>query len=378
MLVAAGAVLVDRTARSSNGPNPRPDLQRTIDGLVTGRSRIAPGVTAFVSGPHGTWAGSSGLSNVTTGEQMRPDARLRLESVSKLWTATLILQLAGQRKLALDDTVARWLPGLLPYGNRITLRQLLNHTSGIVCTNDITKDPQRYLNEVENPALRAKIRSATAALSKEPGLEISPRLWVDYAAEIPLRTAPGTAYHYSNIGYMVAGLVAERVSGESLAALVREGISQPLGLVTAAYDPHSFITGPHAHGYSLGANGKVTDATTWTIGLGANGGIVSSAADEARFLTALMKGELLKPAQLTALKTPTAASGDYGLGTGVDPTGCAGIAYGHNGGGDGFESNVFVSGDGTRVAVLLLNGRPLDGHGDGVAFEAMRRLYCAA
>ena len=86
---------------------------------------------------------------------------------------------------------------------------------------------------------------------------------------------------------------------------------------------------------------------------------------------------MLGPAQLAALKKPSAHS-NYGLGTGVDKSGCAGTAYGHNGGGDGFETNVFVSGNGDRVAVLLLNGRTADNSGDAVAFMAMNQLYCAA
>ena len=86
---------------------------------------------------------------------------------------------------------------------------------------------------------------------------------------------------------------------------------------------------------------------------------------------------LLQPTQLAALKKPSGLS-SYGLGTGINRSGCAGIAYGHNGGGDGFETNVLVSGDGERVAVLLLNGRTSDNRGDAIAFETMRRLYCAA
>ncbi len=127
-----------------------PQFQRVLNRLVSGRSPIAPGVTAYVSGPHGTWAGAAGVANVKTGEPMRPDARMRLESVSKLWTATLILRLAQQHRLSLDDTVERWLPGLLPAGHRITLRQLLNHTSGLIDTNDINQHPTRYLGQIKD------------------------------------------------------------------------------------------------------------------------------------------------------------------------------------------------------------------------------------
>jgi len=129
----------------------RPELQRVLDALVTGRRRIAPGVTAYVSGPHGTWKGAAGVANVKTGEPMRPGTRLRLASVSKTWTATLILRLVQEHRLSLDDTVQRWLPGLLPYGKRITIRQLLNHTSGMIDSNDIVHFPNRYLAQVKDP-----------------------------------------------------------------------------------------------------------------------------------------------------------------------------------------------------------------------------------
>ena len=180
-------------------------------------------MTAYVSGPHGTWIGSAGIANVKTREPMRPDARMRLESVSKLWVATLILQLAQERKLRIDDVVARWLPRLLPDGNRITLRQLLNHTGGVIDTNDIGRDPDRYLKAVKDRALRAKLIALSRRLARNPGLEFPSRVWVQFAAALPPLYRPGTTYHYSNIGYIVAGLVAEQVSRRSLAELRGNG-----------------------------------------------------------------------------------------------------------------------------------------------------------
>ena len=380
LVVAAAAtvVLADRVLVSDGTQTARPELQRILDGLVTGRDRIAPGVTAYVRGPHGTWTSSSGLADVHIGEPMRPDGRMRLESVSKTWVATLILQLVGEGRVRLDDTVERWLPGLLPYGRRITLRQLLEHTSGMVDTSDIFRDSSLYLGEVEDPVLRARMVKISRRVQQDPGYEFSPRLWVEVAAALPLQHRPGTTYHYSNIGYTVAGLVAERAGGADLATLLRRRIIEPLGLTSVAYDPHSRISGRHVRGYRVAADGRLTDATSWTLGLGPGGGMVSDAADEARFLTALMRGRIIARALLTELTTPSGAYGNYGLGTGINPSGCAGMAYGHNGGGDGFETNVYVSGDGSRVAVLLLNGRTADGSGDDTAFRAMNRLYCAA
>jgi D-alanyl-D-alanine carboxypeptidase len=356
----------------------RPDLQRILDGLVTGSGRVAPGVTAYVAGPHGIWVGAAGLANVKTGERMKPDARMRLESVSKAWTAVLMLQLVAEHKLGLADTVTRRLPGLLPYGNRITLRELLDHTSGMIDTNDIARNPARYIAKVKDTALRARLTAVYEHLKRDPAYEFSPRLWVDFAGALPLLSTPGTVYRYSNIGYIVAGLVEEKVGGASLATLVRRRIVDRLHLPTAAYDPHASIAGAHVHGYGVAANGALNDTTRWTSGLGANGGIVSDARDEARFLVGLMQGKLLPPAELLALETPSAASGGYGLGMGIDGSGCAGVAYGHEGAGAGFSTSVFVSGDGRRVAVLLLNGHTGDGRSDTATQTALDRLYCAS
>jgi D-alanyl-D-alanine carboxypeptidase len=371
----AGAGSTATARRQAVDGRGRPELQRMLDALVTGPQRIAPGVTAYVSGPRGTWMGAAGVANVKTGEAMRPNTRLRLASVSKTWTATLILRLAQEHKLSLEDTVERWLPRLLPYGKRITIRQLLNHTSGIIDSNDIVHSPNRYLGQVKDPALKARLIAIGKRWEKDPGYEVSPRIWVEFAAALPLLLDPGAYYHYSNIGYDVAGLIAARAGHADLATLFRRHIIQPLKLTTAAYDPHSRITGPHAHGYSVAPNGKLRDATIWTMGIGAGGGMISNAEDEARFLVSAMRRKLLHRAALIALKNGN--GNGYGLGISINPSGCAGIAYGHNGGLDGYESNVLVSGNGDRVAVLLLNGRA-GSSGDTTAFDTMSRLYCAA
>ncbi|HSJ94586.1 MAG TPA: serine hydrolase domain-containing protein, partial [Gaiellaceae bacterium] len=113
-------------------PSPTPDHQAVLDALVTGPERIAPGATAYVSGPNGTWLGAAGLADLGSAEPMTPDARMRLESVSKIYTAALVARLEQDGLLSLEDTVELWLPGLLPDGDEITLRQLLAMSSGRV------------------------------------------------------------------------------------------------------------------------------------------------------------------------------------------------------------------------------------------------------
>ena len=218
----------------------RPDLQAMLDELVDGPDRIAPGATAYVSDHGYMWLGASGLAAVN-GEPMPRDARMRLESVSKIWTALLIHQLAEAGTLRLSDTVERWLPGLLPYGDRITIAQLLVHTSGLIDNNDVAKNPDAYLAQVTDPVLKAQLLRVERRLEQTPTAEFSPVLWVKLAAFQPLLTEPGTNYHYSNIGFEILGLIAAQASGQSIESLYRERIFEPLGLRHTAYDPQGPI-----------------------------------------------------------------------------------------------------------------------------------------
>lgn len=344
-------------------------LQRILDGTVAGPNRLAPGATAFVASPDGSWAGAAGVADITTGAAMTADARMRLESVSKIWTATLIYQLAEEGELRLSDTVDRWLPGVLPYGSRITIVELLTHTSGLIDNNDIAAAPDRYIARVTDPVLKNELLGLKGRLERDPTIEFSPRVWIELAAHQPLLSDPGTTYHYSNIGFEVLGLIAERAGGQSIGSLYRERIFTPLDLQASAYDPQGPIHGEHAKGYNLD-RGRPIDATAAHGGIGAEGGVVSNAEDTAGFLTALMTGKLVGARQVAAMK----AGGFWQSG---DPTGCDGVAFGHSGGGSGFKTDVWVSGDGTRVAVLFLNGRR-DASTDTRARAAMTRLYCAA
>ena len=377
-LVAAATFFVVLRPAETSKVAERHDLQLTLDRFIRDNV-VAPGVTAYVSGPHGTWAGASGFSKLAPETLMTPDARMRLESLSKAWTATLILQLVGNGKLGLDDTVSKWLPGLLPYGNRITVRELLSHTSGLIDNNDIAARTGFYIRQVRDPKLRARLEATGARLARNPALEYSPRLWIAFAGALPLLSQPGTSYHYSNIGYEVAGLVAEKISGKSLAQLTRDEIIRPLGLKSAAYDPQGPISGPHATLYHL-LGGKHVDATAWHGGIGGEGGVVSDAHDEAVFLQALMGGKLLKPEELRQLQTPQPGAGRYTLGFVEYRTACGGeVAYMHGGAGAGDKTGVAVSLDGKRVGVVLANGNAEGAADYYAAVERLaQKLLCAS
>jgi D-alanyl-D-alanine carboxypeptidase len=373
VLVAAGIPVAVLNTRGHHAQTvARPDLHGVLVQLTSGSARIAPGATAYVAGPQGNWLGAAGIADVATARPMPVDARMRLESVSKIWTAVVVLQLAEQGRLGLNDTVERWLPGLLPFGDRITLRQLLTHTSGIFDNNDAIKDPARVLARVKDPVFHAELVRLAKRLQADPTTRFPPTVWIRLAATQPLYFPPGTGYHYSNVGFEVLGLVIEQATGQPLRAVYQEQIIGPLGLGHTAYDPQGDITGPHAHGYLVKTDGSLADQTAVHWGIGAEGGMVSNAADTGRFLVALTQDRLLGPATAAGMRT-----GDFW--TEADTPSCGGSAYGHSGAGDGYKTNVWVSPDGRRVVVLLLNGRMADqATGDLRAAQALDQLYCSA
>jgi D-alanyl-D-alanine carboxypeptidase len=188
---------------------------------------------------------------------------MRIQSNSKTWLKAVIFQLADEQRLTLEDTVERWLPGLLPYGNNITIRQLISDTSGLVDDNDITASPAEFadaLANVDDPRLRAQLSQIFARVSENRATPVDPVWLVRMAALL----APGTGYHHSNIGWNIAGLVTERATGVPLPTLYEQRIFGPLGLRHSSYQPQGPIDGQHAEGYLIGADGSLAEATAWT------------------------------------------------------------------------------------------------------------------
>ena len=344
-------------------------MQQVLDGVVTGPNRLAPGATAYVSGPHGTWIGSAGVANAKTAEPMPPDARMRIESNSKTWVEAVILQLAQQGRLNVDETVDRWLPGLLrAHGSEITIRELMSDSSGLIDDNDVFASPsaaRAYLARVGDPKLREQLLAVGARIRANRAVQVSPLWFIRLAAWQPLVAPPGTTYHHSNIGWNIVGLIAAKAAGKPLPVLYRERIFQPLGLHHTAYDPQGPIAGPHANGYALADDGTVTDTTAWHLGKGADGAIVTDAKDEAKFLSAFTNGTLFDPQLLRNLWAG-------------NPSGCGDpLVYLGSGAGNGFKSDVVYAVDGSRVAVLLLNGVRPGGTGFARSAAAAGSLYCA-
>ncbi|WP_338673229.1 serine hydrolase domain-containing protein [Streptomyces sp. SCSIO 30461] len=330
-------------------------LREAITGLPHARATAA---LVRVGGDEGSWHGSSGVRDLDSGRPADPDARFRAGSVTKVFTAAVVLQLAAEGKVGLDRPVRSYLPDLVPaaYG-RVTVRQLLNHTHGIPSADVPGGTVEEWYENrfaVHDP--RAMVRSATAK-TKE--------------------FEPGTEQHYLNIGYTVAGLLVERVTGERYADAVGRRVLKPLGLRGTYFpgtDPR--IRGPHNRGYQTmtlddGVEGLL-DVTVWGVtDAWAAGDLISTTADLERFTKALFQGRIVRGPLLEEMFTLPGervrdhVSGDpavYSAGLSVSKQGGREI-WGKTGARWGYSTGIGATRDLCRTLVYNVNSTDAKGQG---------------
>ena len=282
---------------------------------------------------------AAGRADLAEPRRMATNDRFKVASITKTFVATAVLQLVAEGRLHLGDTVARWLPGLVPGGDRITVRQLLMHTGGLF---DYLDDPRPFA-----PSLNMDFRHFW-----------TPRQLVRIAVSHPPLFAPGTGFSYTNTGYVLLGLIAERAGGERLAVQLRRRIFAPLHLTATRLPAAQGLGRPRARGYFAVAGG-VEDVTAISQSVfGAAGGRVSTADDVGRFYRGLLTGRLLRPRLLRTMTAtiPRAPGLAYALGIFRIPTPCR-AAYGDDGELPGYASLALTSRRGRR----LLRLRPSDG-----------------
>ena len=312
-------------------------FQAAIQQLVTDG---VPGAIGYARDGGTVTVAASGLADLATKTPIAVGDRVRVGSLTKTFVATVVLQLAAEHLLSISDTVSRWLPGLVPGGAGITIRELLQHTSGIY---SYTNDP-----------------GFLQALFSDPTRVWRPAELVRIAVAHPPVFPPGTSLAYSNTDYVLLGMIIQAATGHPVGQQLQARIFTPLGL-RDTYLPYAnpHLRTPYAHGYLLGQPGATGPADTTVMSPswgGAAGGIVSTAADIARFYTALLSGKLLPAAQLQEMMTttPTGQGDNYGLGIQAEPFPC-GTAWGHQGSFHGYFSSPFTTTDGTSQAVILVN-----------------------
>ncbi|HDR3494354.1 D-alanyl-D-alanine carboxypeptidase [Bacillus wiedmannii] len=262
-----------------------------------------PGILAKTSEGGKTWSYAAGVANLSSKKPMKTDFRFRIGSVTKTFTATVVLQLAEENRLNLDDSIEKWLPGVIQ-GNgyddkQITIRQLLNHTSGIA---EYTRSKSFHLMDTK--------KSYRAEELVKMGISMPP----DFA--------PGKSWSYSNTGYVLLGILIETVTGNSYAEEIENRIIEPLELSNTFLPGNSSVIPgtKHARGYiQLDGASEPKDVTYYNPSMGSSAGdMISTADDLNKFFSYLLGGKLLKEQQLkqmlTTVPTGEAALGRYGLG----------------------------------------------------------------
>jgi D-alanyl-D-alanine carboxypeptidase len=317
----------------------RPTLDSQLRRLVAAG---APGAIALVNDGRTVRLHAVGVADRHTRRAMRATDRFRAGSMAKPFVSTVALQLVGEGKLSLTDTVEHWLPGALPYGEQVTLRQLLSHTSGV-------PDNQE---PVEAEWLKGNLTHSWA-----------PRTLIAFVATKEQDFAPGTSWAYSNTNYMLAGMIIERATGHRLADEIGRRVLKPLHLRDTSFPVNRpVMAGSHANGAAL-VQDKLVDVTVLNpSGVWGAGNIVSTATDIAHFWRALLGGRLLAPAQLAAMKTtvPTAKGSTVGYGLGIFrwPSEC-GALWGHGGDIAGYSNRFQNTEDGKRQAAVMVTVNPM-------------------
>ena len=304
-------------------------LQRVVDAarLEFGM----PGISVAVRFPDGTtWTGVAGLADVAAGILVTPDTPFSLASISKPFVAGVVMGLVEEGSLHLGDSVARLLPGVTLGGRtidpRITIRQLLDHTSGL---RDYLTTSALDKAVLAAPSVRWSIERALRYVGK------------------PL-AAPGTRFYYSNTNYILLGLIVERVTQTSVVQQIHDRWITPLGLVTASYQGFDKPASTPAVAYRFSSNLAtaipidITDGTdvrpftAITTASGPAGSLMASASDTARWLDALVGGGSLAPATVARMvadahrKTAVDPRVPYGLGLQVYRVDGR-LSFGHSG-----------------------------------------------
>ncbi|MFC4056861.1 serine hydrolase domain-containing protein [Planomonospora corallina] len=367
--VPAWEAVAAADAGGTGAPAGRGTLKATLDEIV---KEGAVGAQAEIRDERGRWTGRSGTARLGSGRPVPAQGRFRVGSTMKSFTATVVLQLAGEGKVSLDDTVGHWLPGLVPGGSGITVRQLLNHTSGLF----------DYLQSKGMPRSGEDIRRDGFRTYTSEEL-------VRIGVKNPPYFKPGASWMYSNTNYALLGMIIEKATGNTYREEIARRIIKPLGLRDTFLPGASVkIPGPHARGYfprTVEPVGELIDVTEFNPSFaGAAGEMISTTGDVDRFFAALLGGKLLAPEQLEEMTTVVDISEQtgvpglgYGLGLEKVRLSCGVTSWGHGGSTPGYATYVGNTRDARRRAVVYATGLTSE-KSDAAAKEVVDRALCGA
>ena len=339
--IALGAAGGGGAASAAPSKGEAESLKSRAQGLV---GDGYPAALAAVSDSKGESAGVAvGKGNLETGQAPPMDGEVRIGSNTKTFVAVVVMQMVQEGKVGLDEPIETYLPGLIKGegidGSKITVRQLLQHTSGLPEYTDTTPGSGDIFQIKDH--------------------YIPPRDLLDTALGKPAAFEPGTQWKYTNTNYVVLGMLVERVSQRPVGEQIDQRIVKKLGL-SHTYFPapgDKSIKGTHPQGYHLNGEGKLADITemdpAWAWAAGA---MVSTPSELNTFFQAVFDGRLLSQASIDEMKkgVDTGAGGAvYGLGLIGTPLSCGGTSWGHNGGIHGYRTYDAVGPDGTAVTVAV-------------------------
>ncbi|WP_327260673.1 beta-lactamase family protein [Streptomyces sp. NBC_01232] len=353
--LAPAASAASQAAPAAYGPAAGRHLDRTRlqAGLDAIHEAGVYGIYSAVRDGRERFDGASGLADVSTGRKVRPDLRHRVGSVTKTFTAVAVLQQSAKGRVDLDRPVGDYVPELLPgeRGRKVTVRMLLNHTSGI---HDYVGD-----------AFPSLLKGTTESLDDHRYRTVKPAELIGYGVARPQLFEPGTEWSYSNTNYVLLGEVLRKVTGQDPERLITQDVIRRAGLRDTYFpgaDP--YIRGAHARMYEsfYGIIDPPRDYSdynmTWA---GTAGALVSTTQDLNTFYRALLRGDLLPRRQLDQMRTTVdvkdetgAVSMRYGLGIYSLDTPC-GPVWGHDGGVFGAGTWTLSSPDGTRQFAIGYN-----------------------
>ncbi|MBX7466647.1 beta-lactamase family protein [Streptomyces sp. MAG02] len=345
-------------------------VQRDADAL---RDTGVTGVAVRLDTPHGTVTARSGVGDLVTHRPVPNDGFLRLGSTTKTFVATVMLQLVGEKRISLDQTVGQLLPGVVSGngndGRTITVRDLLQHTSGL----------SDYVYDVfPEPSAQTYFANRWRSYRPEELVALAMRHQSDFPA--------GTRWAYSNTNYVLAGMIIEKITGRTWEQQVHDRILSPLRLQdTDTPGTKPMLPQPHTANYQQFAkDGPMVDTTIpyRPFDSGADGSMTGTARDLNRFFTALASGQLLKPAQLAAMRTTVPVPQDSGqpagtrdgLGLFSTPLSCGGSYLGHGGSGFGYVIRSATTTDGRRTITVSAHSRSADPQITARQEDAMHNL----
>ncbi len=348
---------------SSGGPDSGPTevdeaLQAEVDAAVV--DGLDGGVIALLVRDGVVAQAVAGTKNAT-GEALSADSRFNIGSVSKVYTAAMIHQLAEEGALELGAALSTYLPDT-DYGPAVTLESLLSHRSGVP---DYAANPA-YLQEA--------LLDPDRVFTTDELLEYS---------TFEEATPAGDGFSYSNTGYLFLGLVIEVVTGDTLDAALQARIVEPLGLVSTGYvDPPDFPDGlpsgwldPTDFGLPAGTQLPVMPVSSALSGCRADCGIITTAPELRAFFEALFDGTLISAealAEMTRSRDPAETSDGWGRGLQLyAPVHSPVPEYGHGGGGTGYTSLVTIRPDSGDITILFANN-------DAFELEGLLGAYAPA